>query len=131
MSMLQTIHPEGFPTPRGYAHGIVGRGRILFVGGQVGWTQAHVFVDDFVAQFAQALDNVLAIVGSAGGAPEDIARMTVYVTNLDAYRNSLKALGGVWKERLGKHYPAMALVGVSGLVEKQALVEIEATAILR
>jgi enamine deaminase RidA (YjgF/YER057c/UK114 family) len=81
-----------------------------------------------VGQFDQCLANILAVVEAAGGRPTDIVRMTAYVTDLDAYRNSLRAIGGVWRARLGKHFPAMALVGVAGLVEREALIEIEATA---
>lgn len=128
---LKFIQPEGFAKPRGYANGVVTQGRTLHVGGQIGWDGQQVFhTDDFAEQFAQALDNVLAIVRAAGGKPEDIASMTIFVTDLDAYRASAKALGPIWRERLGKHYPAMALVGVAGLVEPRALVEIQAVAAL-
>jgi len=110
---------------------MVGSGRILFVGGQIGWTAEQKFVaETFLEQFAQALDNVIDVVRAAGGEPSDIAEMTIYVTCLDAYREAGKALGSLWRQRLGTHYPAMALVGVSGLVEPQALVEISATALL-
>ncbi len=127
----EKIQPAEWPAPRGYSNGVVTRGTIVHVGGQVGWDATQRFVsDDFVAQFAQALDNVIAVVRAAGGSPEDIARMTVYVTDLPAYRQSLPALGSLWKSRLGRHYPAMALVGVTGLVEPEARVEIEALAVL-
>lgn len=124
---LEVVQVEGWPRPRGYSNGVVTRGRTLHVAGQVGWNEAGVFVArDLPGQFAQALDNVLAVVRAAGGRPEDIAHMRVYVTDLDAYRGSLREVGAAWKERLGKHFPAMALVGVAGLVEREALVEIEA-----
>ena len=123
------IEPEGFPPARGYANGAVASGEVLHVAGQIAWDGAGEIVsDDFVAQFAQALDNVLAVVAAAGGAPTDIADMTIYVTDLDAYRQSARALGAAWRERFGKHYPAMALVGVAGLVEPRARIEIQATA---
>ena len=125
------MQPEGWPRPRGYANGAVTRGRTLHVAGQVGWNEGGVFVaKDLPGQLAQALDNVLAVVRAAGGAPEDIAHMRVYVTDLDAYRGSLREVGAAWKARLGRHFPAMALVGVAGLVEREALVEIEAVAVL-
>ncbi len=128
---LEFIQPEGFAAPRGYANGVVTTGRILHVGGQIGWNAQQEFqTDDFAEQFAQALDNVLAVVFAAGGKAEDIASMTIFVTDLGAYRASINALGPVWRERLGKHYPAMALVGVAGLVEPRALVEIQAVAAL-
>jgi enamine deaminase RidA (YjgF/YER057c/UK114 family) len=104
---------------------------VLFVAGQIGWRPDGKFItDDLAEQFAQALDNVLAVVSTAGGEPSSIARMTVYVTDLDAYRSSTRAIGQAWRARMGRHYPAMALVGVAGLVEERAKVEIEATCIL-
>jgi enamine deaminase RidA (YjgF/YER057c/UK114 family) len=126
---ITIVEPPGFAPPRGYANGALVRGATLFVAGQVGWNAAQVFEsDDFAAQFAQALDNVLAVVRAAGGAPEDVAKMTIYVTDLDAYRKSTRALGAAWRARFGKHFPSMALVGVAGLVEPRALCEIEAVA---
>jgi enamine deaminase RidA (YjgF/YER057c/UK114 family) len=127
------VDVPGWPAPKGYVNGVAGTGRVLFVAGQVGWdpSTCKFASASLVDQLAQALDNVLAVVRAAGGAPEDIARMTVFVTDLDAYRGSLREVGRVWRERMGKHFPAMALVGVSGLVEKDAVVEIEATAVLK
>ena len=125
------IQPPGWPAPKGYANGALVRGPTLYVAGQVGWTPEGVFeTDDLAAQFAQALDNVLAVVRAAGGAPEHVARMTIYVTDLDAYRQSTRAIGAAWRARFGKHFPAMALVGVAGLVEPRAKVEIETIAAL-
>jgi len=125
----------GWPAPRGYSNGRIGRGRVLHVGGQIGWVadDAGRFVfraHDLVGQFAQTLDNVLAVVRAAGGAATDIASMTVFVTDIAAYRAAQKPLGAAWRERLGKHFPAMALVGVTALVEPEALVEIQAVAYL-
>lgn len=132
--VLTHVHPAAWPKAKGYANGLVtaGRGeRVLFVAGQIGWRPDGTFTsDDFVEQFAQALDNVLAVVHAAGGTASSIARMTVYVTDLDAYRNAGKPLGEAWRARLGKHFPTMALLGVAGLVEKRAKVEIEATCVL-
>jgi enamine deaminase RidA (YjgF/YER057c/UK114 family) len=128
---LTQVEPAGWPRPRGYANGVVARGRTLFVAGQIGWRPDGTFTsDDLVDQFGQALDNVLAVVRAAGGGPEHVARMTVYVTDLPVYRASLERLGPVWRAHMGRCYPAMALVGVAGLVEQQAKVEIEATAVL-
>jgi enamine deaminase RidA (YjgF/YER057c/UK114 family) len=128
---LRFLNPEHFLAPRGYANGALTTGPLIHVGGQIGWNAQQEFeTDDFVGQFAQALDNVIDVVRAGGGRPEDIASMTVFVTDLAAYRASLKRLGPVWKERLGKHYPAMALLGVAGLVEERALIEIQAVAVL-
>ena len=131
MTKLRTVQPEGWPTPKGYANGVITEGRLLHIGGQIGWDQTGKFPHaDLAGQFGQTLDNVLAIVRAAGGAPESIARMTVYVTDLTAYRAALRPIGQEWRKRLGTHFPAMALVGVAGLVEPEALVEIEAVAVL-
>jgi enamine deaminase RidA (YjgF/YER057c/UK114 family) len=129
MSNEEVVVP-GWPPPKGYANGRIGRGRTLHIGGQIGWDTNYVVVTGFVAQFAKTLDNVLAIVKAAGGKPEDVASMTVFVTDIPAYRNSTRELGAVWRERFGKHYPAMALVGVTELVMPGAQVEIEAVAYL-
>jgi enamine deaminase RidA (YjgF/YER057c/UK114 family) len=124
----------GWPTPKGYANGRVGDGRVLHVGGQIGcdvegnFPKRKLFEAKFPAQFAQALDNVIAVVRAAGGEPTDIASMTVFVTHMKLYRASRKALAEIWKERLGRHYPAMALVAVQALYELEALVEIQAIA---
>ena len=127
MSTEEIVVP-GWPTPRGYANGRIGIGDPLHVGGMIGWDENGVVAEGLVAQFAKALDNVLAVVKSAGGAPTDLAAMTVFVTDIPAYRNAIKELGAIWRERLGKHYPAMALLGVTELVEPRAMVEIEAIA---
>lgn len=128
---IQLVQPDGFAKPRGYANGVISRGRLLHVGGQIGWDQQQEFhSDDFAGQFAQALDNVLAVVDAAGGRPEDIVEMTLYTTDLPAYRKALSALAPIWKTRMGRHYPAMAMVGVTGLVEERALIEIQAVASL-
>jgi enamine deaminase RidA (YjgF/YER057c/UK114 family) len=106
-------------------------GRVLFVAGQPGWDAAEKGpVPGFVQQFARALDRVLAVVREAGGGPEHVARMTVYVTDLNSYRVALEPLGRVWRERFDRRYPAMAMVEVSGLVDEGAVVEIEATAVI-
>jgi enamine deaminase RidA (YjgF/YER057c/UK114 family) len=128
MSSREVIVPGLLP-PRGYAHGRTGHGTAVHVAGQVGCDEHGVLhPGGFAPQFAKALDNVLAVVRAAGGTPEDIATMTVYVTDVAAYRDALRELGGVWRARLGKHFPAMALVAVTALVEPTAVLEIQATA---
>lgn len=125
------VHPDGWARPRGYSNGMLAEGRVLAIGGQIGWNGQQVFeAFDFVGQFEQALANIAAVVKAAGGAPTDVVRMTVYVTDLAEYRASLSALGAAWKRHFGRHYPAMALVGVTGLVEHEAKVEIESWAVL-
>ena len=124
----QEIRVEGWPLPRGYANGRVGSGKALHVAGQIGWDERGAVASGLVAQFAQALDNVLAVVRAAGGVPEDIATMTIFVTDMAAYRAGRKEIGAAWRARLGKHFPAMTLVAVTALVEPAALVEVQATA---
>jgi enamine deaminase RidA (YjgF/YER057c/UK114 family) len=125
------VNPESLAPPRGYSHGMKGRGDLLFIGGQVGWDRAEQIVSgDFVAQFAQALDNVLEVVWKAGGDARSIARLVVYVTDKTEYVKARKAVGEAWRARMGKHFPAMALVEVKGLLEDGAKVEIEGTAIV-
>ena len=124
----------GWPPPKGYSNGRIGTGRALHIGGQIGWDSAGKFperehaIAKFTAQFAQTLDNVIAVVAAAGGAVADLASMTVFVVDMAMYRNARKELAAIWRERLGKHYPAMALVAVVELFEPEALVEIEAVA---
>lgn len=130
-SHIEIIQPAGFAAPKGYSNGMLATGRTLYVGGQIGWEADESFAsDDFVTQFGKALDNVLAVVAAAGAEPGHIVQMTIFVTDLDAYRSGVGALGPIWRERLGKHYPAMALVGVSGLVHPRATIEIQAVAVL-
>ena len=125
---MQLINPPGWAAAKGYSNGVLVRGPTLYVAGQIGWNEAQEFeTDDLGEQFLQALDNVLAVVKAAGGEPSDVARMTVYVTDLDAYRASLRTIGAGWRARFGRHYPAMALVAVVGLLEPRAKVEIETT----
>jgi len=127
----ELVSPETWPVPKGYANGRTGSGRVLHVAGQVGWTPEGKFeVKDLVGQFGVALDNVLAVVSAAHGHVNDIAEMTIYVTDIAAYRAARKELGPVWRAKMGSHFPAMALVAVSALVEPDALVEIQAVAYL-
>lgn len=128
---LETLLPAGWPRPKGYANGMAGNGRVITVGGQIGWDTEGRFADGLVAQIAQALDNVLAVLAAGGAGPTDVASMTWYVTDMPAYREGAKALAPVWRDRFGRHFPAMAVIGVPCLVEPQALVEIEALAIIQ
>ena len=129
---LEPVEPEGWETPSGYSNGIVAPSgaRLVFVAGQIAWDADQVVVgkDDFTAQFRQALANVLAVVEAAGGEPAHLASLTVFVTDKQRYVASTKALGAIWRELVGRHYPAMALVQVAGLLERDALVEIQAIA---
>jgi enamine deaminase RidA (YjgF/YER057c/UK114 family) len=130
---FEIVNPKSLAAPRGFNHGMLAPpgGRLLLVAGQAGWPPGSTGAPDgFVAQFGRALDQTLAVVREAGGAPSDVGRLTVYVTDLAAYRASLKALGEAWRARFGAHYPAMALVEVHGLVDPGAVVEIEATAVI-
>jgi len=129
--MTHVVTPLHFPKPRGYANGIVATGRQLFISGQIAWDKdAHIVSTDFATQFLQALDNVIAVVREAGGGTEHLAKLLVFVTDLDAYRNATREIGEGWRARMGKHYPAMSLVKVAGLLEPGAMVEIEGVAML-
>ena len=129
-SPLTALQPEGWPTPRGYSNGMMGRGRVVLVGGQVGWDPDGRFPEGLVAQTRQALLNILAVLKEAGGGAEHIGRLTWYVVDMAEYRACLKDLGPTYREVMGRHFPAMALVQVVALVEAEARVEIEATAII-
>jgi enamine deaminase RidA (YjgF/YER057c/UK114 family) len=131
---LEIVQPDGWKAPRGYANGVSVQGgsKLVFVAGQIAWDaeQKIVGARDFAAQFAQALSNVVAVVRAAGGEPQHVVRLTIYVTDKRLYLASTREIGAAWRTLLGKHFPAMALVEVSGLLEPDALVEIEATAAL-
>jgi enamine deaminase RidA (YjgF/YER057c/UK114 family) len=129
--MHRILQPEGWAPPKGYANGIAARGTLLFVGGQIGWNAAGEFeTDDFVAQVRQALSNVVAVLAAGGARPEHLTSMTWYFTDKRAYLENLKAAGAAYREIVGKHYPAMAAVEVSALMEPRALVEIQAMAVV-
>lgn len=131
MVPLTPIQPEGWAAPKGYSNGLVGQGRTLFVGGQIGWNAQCIFeTDDLVEQLRQTLRNVLDIVRTAGGAPENIAMMTWYLTDKHDYLKNLKELGKVYREEMGRHFPAMAAVEVKALIEDRAKIEIQAIAVL-
>lgn len=127
----QTIHPDGWAPAKGYANGILTDDGLLFVGGQIGWTSAKVFESrDFVGQMEQALRNVLDIVEKAGAQATDIVRLTWYITDKRAYLERQGEIGEAYRRVLGRHFPAMAMVVVAGLIEDEALVEVEATAVI-
>jgi enamine deaminase RidA (YjgF/YER057c/UK114 family) len=128
---LSAINPESLARPRGYSHGMKGHGDVLFVAGQIGWDRGGVLVSpELTLQFGQALDNVLDVVWAAGGSPESIARLVLYVTDKNDYRARAKDIGAEYRRRMGKHFPAMTLVEVKSLLEDGAKVEIEAVAVL-
>ena len=127
----EILQPEGWAAPRGYANGIAARGRQVYVAGQVGWDAQGGFTSDsFIEQVRQALRNVVAVLNAAGGNPEHLVRLTWYVTSRDEYLASLPELGRVYREVLGRNFPAMAAVQVVALMEARAKVEIEATAVI-
>jgi enamine deaminase RidA (YjgF/YER057c/UK114 family) len=129
--MNRVLLPEGWPRPKGYSNGIVAQGRLVFVAGQIGWTPDGVFPQGgFAAQFRQTLVNTLAVLAEAGAGPEHVVRMTWYVVDKAEYLASLREIGAAWRELIGPHYPAMAVVEVKGLVEDAARVEIETTAVI-
>jgi enamine deaminase RidA (YjgF/YER057c/UK114 family) len=127
------INPETLGAPKGYANGILvdTGGKLLFIAGQIGWNAEHQIVgDDLVEQFSQALSNVLAVVNHAGGKPDDIVRLTLYVTDKAEYARRTSEIGTRYRELMGKHFPAMALIEVKGLLNDAAKVEIEGTAVI-
>lgn len=130
-AMWNTLQPEGWVVPRGYANGIEARGRLIFVAGMIGWNpQAQFESDDFVEQCAQALRNIVATLSCANAAPAHLTRMTWYVKNKQVYLQRARELGRVYRSIIGPHYPVMTLVQVADLLEDRALVEIEATAVV-
>jgi len=128
---MKDLCPPGWPRPKGYSNAMAARGRIVMTAGVVGWNERQEFVEKTLAgQFAQTLRNIVAILQCDGAYPKNIARLTCYVTSIDEYLESAKEIGAAWREIMGRHYPAMALVEVVRLVEREAKVEIEATAVV-
>ena len=118
---MKDLCPPGWPRPKGYSNAMAARGRIVMTAGVVGWNEQQEFVEKTLAgQFAQTLRNIVAILECDGAAPRNIARLTCYVTSIDEYLESAKDIGAAWREIMGKHYPAMALVEVVRLVEREA-----------
>ncbi len=129
---FELLLPSGWAKPIGYANGIAATGRLVFVAGQIGWNPAtcQIETDDFAAQVAQALRNIVEVLREAGAEPRHVVRMTWYITDKPAYLAARKEIGRAWREVMGRHFPAMAVVVVSALIEDRALVEIEATAVV-
>ncbi|MBH5366932.1 RidA family protein [Bradyrhizobium glycinis] len=127
---LQLLQPSGWPQPKGYANGVMAEGRLIVTGGVVGWDVAGRFADGLVAQVRQTLENIVAILAEGGARPDHLVRLTWYVVDMDEYVSNLKALGKVYREVIGTHYPSMALVQIVRLVEPSSRIEIEATAVV-
>ena len=128
---LRILHPDGWAAPKGYANGILATGRQLHVAGQIGWdAEQRMVLGGLVSQTRQALENVVAVLASGGARPEHLVRLTWYLTDRAAYLAASKEIGAVYREVIGRHYPAMTAVEVSALMEAEALVEIEATAVV-
>ena len=127
---MRALEPPGWPRARGYAHGIEASGRLVFTAGQIGWDPGGSFAPDFAGQVRQALENVVAVLAEAGAGPEHVVRLTWYVTSREEYLGAQKEIGAAYRDVMGRHFPAMAVVIVAGLVEAQAKVEIEATAVV-
>ena len=128
---MNKLQPPDWAAPKGYANGISARGTLIFVGGQIGWDSSQQFhSDDFIVQTRQALENVHAVLTAGGAGPEHMVRMTWYIVDRVEYNARLQELGGVYRDVMGKNFPAMTCVEVSALVEERAKVEIEVTAVL-
>ena len=128
---LETLQPEGWPRPKGYSNGIAAQGRQVFIAGQVGWDSEGRFASPKLAgQVKKALENIIAVLGAAQGGPEHIVRLTWYVTSRDEYHAELPEIGAAYRAVMGKHFPVMSVVQVVALMEKDAKVEIEATAVV-
>jgi enamine deaminase RidA (YjgF/YER057c/UK114 family) len=128
---MNILQPPGWARAKGFSNGIAASGKLVFIAGQIGWTGEGKWVArDFAGQFRQALENVLEVLKQANGKPEHLVRLTWYVLDKREYLNALKAVGEAYRDLMGKHYPTMAVVQVSGLVEDEARLEIEATAVI-
>lgn len=128
---IKTLHPPGWPRPKGYANGIAADGRMVFVSGMVGWNQRREFeTDTLPGQVRQALINIVTVLNEAGALPENIVRMTWYLRDRNEYLGATREIGEVYRQIMGRHFPAMTVVEVGGLLEERARVEIEATAMI-
>ncbi|MBA8879877.1 RidA family protein [Phyllobacterium myrsinacearum] len=129
--MAEIIHPQGWPAAKGYSNGMAAEGKVIFVGGQIGWTKDQMFeTDDFVEQAEQAMRNIADVLASAGAETTDLVRLTWFITDKKTYVAEQKRLGEAYRRVFGRHYPAMTLVQVVALLEDRALIEIEATAVI-
>jgi enamine deaminase RidA (YjgF/YER057c/UK114 family) len=127
---MKHLLPEGWPRPSGYSNGIAASGRQVFVAGMIGWDEHGKFEQGIVDQFRRILENTVAVLNEGGATPAHIVRMTWFVTDLDDYRNNLAGIGQAWRDVMGKNFPVMAVIGTTGLVEPEALLEIETTAVV-
>ncbi|WP_112323693.1 RidA family protein [Oceanibium sediminis] len=129
--MHEQLNPATWKQAQGYSNGILARGQMIFTGGLVGWDENHAFqTDDFAGQVRQVLKNIVAVLAEGGAGPEHLVRLTWYVTDKQEYLAALRDVGAAYRDEIGRHFPAMALVQVAGLVEDRAKVEIEATAVI-
>jgi enamine deaminase RidA (YjgF/YER057c/UK114 family) len=127
---IKVLQPTGWPRPKGYANGMLAEGRQIYVGGQIGWDEQQRFAVGLAAQVRQTLNNILAVMSEAGAGPEHLVRLTWYVTSRDEYYAELPQIGEAYREVIGRHFPTMAVVQVVALMEAEAKVEIEATAVI-
>ena len=127
---MKHLLPKGWPRPSGYSNGILAEGKQVFVAGMIGWDQDGKFENGLVNQFRKILENTVAILNEGGATPADIVRMTWYIKDLDDYRSNLAGIGQAYRDIIGRNYPVMAVIGVSDLVEHDALIEIETTAVI-
>lgn len=127
---MKHINPKHWSRPSGYSNGIEAEGKMIFIAGMVGWDTAGKFPQGFLAQLEQVLNNTVAVLEAGGAGPEHIVRMTWFIKDLDVYRDNIPAVGQIYRKVIGKNFPVMAVVGVNDLVERDAILEIETTAVL-
>ncbi len=128
---MEILQPKGWPRPKGYSNGILAEGRVIFIAGQVGWNEDEIVVsDNFTEQAEQALKNIVAILAEAGAGPQNVTRLTWFVTDKQHYLDQARAVGEAYRRVMGRHFPVMSLIEIKGLIEEGAKVEIEATAVL-
>ena len=127
---MKYLLPKGWPRPSGYSNGVLAKGQQVFVAGMVGWDENGKFAEGFVEQFEKVLENTIAVLHEAGAGPEHVVRMTWFVKDLDMYRQNLVPIGLTYRKVMGKSFPAMAAIGINDLVEPEALIEIETTAVI-
>jgi len=128
---MQILQPPGWAEPKGYANGILAQGELVFVAGQVGWDETGTFpAQDFVGQVRQCLENTLAVLSEAGAGPDHIVRMTWYITDREDYLSNLEGMGLAYRELMGRNFPTMTMVEVAALIEPEAMVEVETTAVV-
>jgi enamine deaminase RidA (YjgF/YER057c/UK114 family) len=128
---MQILQPPDWAEPKGYSNGILAQGELVFVAGQVGWDETGTFrAQDFVGQVRQCLENTLAVLSKAGAGPENVVRMTWYITDRQDYLSNLEGMGQAYRELMGRHFPTMTMVEVAALIEPEAMVEVETTAVV-